>query len=100
MSEANFSESFTSSNKSTLNIPANADNINILVKSGSGGNGGDDSDDDGGDGLGGREGEFKIRSDFEYKKFQLRIWVGSQGQNGGEKKAGSGGGSRGQSGNG
>ena len=100
MSEANFSESFTSSSKSTLNIPANADNINILVKSGSGGNGGDDSDDDGGDGLGGREGEFKIRSDFEYKKFQLRIWVGSQGQNGGDNKTGSGGGSRGQSGNG
>lgn len=98
MASSDKSESFSSSSKSTLNIPNNARNVKIFASGGAGGNGGDDSDNNGGDGKNGREADFSFKSKWDWRTYQLEIWVGKAGDDGEKNATGKGGGDGGSGG--
>ena len=98
MATSNQSQTFTSSSKSTLNIPSNAKNIKIYAAGGGGGDGGNDSDTNGGDGKNGTDGNFTFKSDYEFLGFTLEIWVGKAGEDGDGNAVGKGGGDGGAGG--
>lgn len=98
MASSDKSQSFNSSSKSTLNIPNNARNVKIFAAGAEGGNGGDDSDNDGGDGKKGRKADFSFKNAWDWRSYQLEIWVGKAGEDGEKNAVGKGGGDGGSGG--